>query len=134
MAYRYYPLERMKRLSEAVFLSYGYSAEESAFITDVILAADRAGIESHGVNRLDLYPHGIDIGRIKLHAETTVEFETPISAVLDAHDGDGHLPSKLAMEMAIQKAKTCGIGMVAVRNSNHFGIAGFYSRMALKEA
>lgn len=133
MAYRYYPLERMKRLSEAVFLSYGYSAEESAFITDVILAADRAGIESHGVNRLDLYPHGIDIGRIKLHAETTVEFETPISAVLDAHDGDGHLPSKLAMEMAIQKAKTCGIGMVAVRNSNHFGIAGFYSRMALKE-
>ena len=46
MAYRYYPLERMKRLSEAVFLSYGYSAEESAFITDVILAADRAGFVS----------------------------------------------------------------------------------------
>lgn len=133
MSYRRFEYEKVKALSEAVFTTYGFTYEESCFITDVIITADLFGIESHGINRLSLYSNGIDIGRIKLGAACEVIYETPVSAVIDANDGEGHLASKIAMELAIDKAKNTGIGMVTVRNSNHFGIAGYYSRMAIKE-
>lgn len=133
MSYRKFSYERVKKLCTEVFLSYGYNREESEFIAEVITTADLFGIESHGVNRLTLYPHGIDIGRIKTSAAVETVYQTPVSAVLDAHDGEGHLASKQAMELAISMAKKHGIGMVTVRNSNHFGIAGYYSRMALQE-
>ena len=58
-------------------------------------------------------------------------FETPLSITIDANDSEGHLASKMAMELAIKKAQASGIGIATVRNSNHFGIAGYYSRMAL---
>lgn len=133
MSYKKFSYNKVKALSAEVFLAYGYTKTESEFIADVITAADLFGIESHGVNRLTLYPNGIDIGRIKTGASVETVFQTPVSAVLDAHDGEGHLASKKAMELAIAMAKERGIGLVAVRNSNHFGIAGYYSRMALRE-
>ena len=64
-----------------MFLSYGYNREESEFIAEVITTADLFGIESHGVNRLTLYPHGIDIGRIKTSAAVETVYQTPVSAV-----------------------------------------------------
>lgn len=133
MAYRRFPYEKMKALSIEIFRSYGYDAKESELIADVITTADLFGIESHGVNRLNLYPHGIDIGRIKTGVRTEIVYKTAVSAVMDAHDGEGHIASREAMELAIHMAKENGIGMVTVRNSNHFGIAGYYTRMALKE-
>ncbi len=60
----------------------------------------------------------------------TVLFETPVSAVIDGEDGMGQLIGHKAMEMAIEKAKTTGIGMITVRNSNHYGIAGYYAKLA----
>lgn len=133
MSYKRFKYDKVKALCEAVFQSYDFTDEEGRFIADVITTADLFGIESHGVNRLILYPHGIDIGRIKLGAKLDVVYETPVSMVIDANDGEGHLAGKMAMEEAIKKAGKTGIGMVTVRNSNHFGIAGYYSRMALKE-
>ena len=65
MSYKKYRLEGIIKLSQEVFQTYGYTPEESAFITDVIVSADLFGIKSHGVNRLVLYTKGIDIGRIK---------------------------------------------------------------------
>lgn len=133
VAYVKYPYEALFELGCEIFRRYGYSDEDSRKITDVILTSDRYGVESHGVNRLTLYPFGIDIGRIKVDAPIEVVEETPVSALLDAHDGMGQLASIRGMEMAIAKAQTSGVGIVTVRNSNHYGIAGYYSMMAAKQ-
>ena len=133
MNYRKIPYKKLKQISVNVFQWYGYSLAEAEIITDVMLEADLCGIESHGIQRLVLYAHGLNINRIKLKADMKIVKETPVSAVFDADDGMGQIAAYKAMELAIKKAKESGIGWVTVRNSNHFGIAGYYSRMAEKE-
>ena len=133
MQYYHIPYEQMKTFCQAVFQGYGFSREESQQITDVLLAADLAGIESHGVQRLIRYHHEITEGRVKLGAIPEVVKETPLSAVIDGHDAMGQTLSVKAMNMAIEKAKQFGFGMVTVRNSNHYGIAGYYAQMAASE-
>lgn len=133
MAYHRYSYEKVGELAKTIFEKYGFSSEDAAIITDVLLTSDRMGIESHGVQRLALYPYGIDIGRIKVNAPIEVVKQTPVSAVVDANESMGQLSSVFAMNLAIQKAKQSGIGMVVVRNSNHYGIAGYYTLMAAKK-
>lgn len=116
-----------------VFMAYGIPEEDADICTDVLLASDRKGIESHGVNRFK----PIYLDRIKAgiqHPETNFEVvrETPTTAVVDGHDGMGQVIGYKAMQMAIDKAKEFGMGMVAVRNSTHYGIAGYYTDMAAK--
>lgn len=133
MGYRYYDYEMLKQLSISVFEKYGYSVEDAQTIADVLLKADLMGIESHGVQRLTLYPFGIRIGRIKVDAIPEIERETPLSAVIDAHNGMGQIAGVRAMRLAITKARKYGMGLTLVRNSNHYGIAGYYSLMAAEE-
>lgn len=114
-----------------VFRSYGIPEEDAKICTDVLLASDRKGIESHGVNRFK----PIYLDRIKAgiqSPETTFEVirETATTAVVDGHDGMGQVIGYKAMKLAIDKAKKYGMGMVAVRNSTHYGIAGYYTDMA----
>lgn len=123
----------LKNFCEAAFRKLSFSAEDSAQITDVLLLSDLYGIESHGMQRLVRYHKGIEKGLIKVEAKPEVIFETPVSAVIDGHDGMGQLNSCFAMNKAIEKAKTSGIGIVTVKNSNHFGIAGYYAKMACDE-
>ena len=123
-----YPLVR--QLCIEIFGKYGFTSDESTTITDVLLAADLAGIESHGIQRLVRYDNAIQDGEVDIHAVSEVLHETPVSATLDAHHGMGQLVSTNAMNLAIAKAKQSGIGIVAVRNSNHYGIAGYYTRLA----
>lgn len=82
------------------------------------------------MQRLVRYHKGIENGLIKVDAKPETVFETPVSAVIDGHDGMGQLISIHAMNMAIEKAKKSGMAVVSVRNSNHFGIAGYYAKMA----
>lgn len=133
MAYRNFEYNKLRELSVLVFEKNGYSREDAETIVDVLLKADLMGIESHGVQRLTLYPFGISIGRIKVDAVPEVVKETPLSAVIDAHDGMGQIAGVKAMKMAIAKAKEHGMGFTVVRNSNHYGIAGYYSLMAAEE-
>ncbi|GMO15174.1 MAG: Ldh family oxidoreductase [Treponemataceae bacterium] len=116
-----------------LFAAYGFSAAESGQIAEVILRADLYGIESHGVHRLIRYHEEIHNGFVDVGAKSEIVHETPISAVIDAHKAMGQLVSIEAMALAMQKAKVSGIGMSAVRNSNHYGIASYYSEMALRE-
>jgi len=118
---------------EKVFCGYGFDADESKKITDVLLDADLSGIESHGVQRLIRYHKEITEGLVKVSAVPETVRETPISATIDANDAMGQLMGIEAMDTAIEKAKKCGVGIVAVRNSNHYGIAGFYTRRAASE-
>ena len=82
------------------------------------------------MQRMVRYHKGITNGLIKIDAKPEIVKETPISAVIDGHDGMGQLLGHKAMEMAIEKAKKSGVGIVSVRNSNHYGIAGYYAKMA----
>lgn len=116
-----------------IFATYGFSAEEGREITDVLLRADLYGIESHGVQRLNRYHKEILDGWVDVHAVPETVFETPLSAVIDAHHGMGQLVAKAAMRVAIDKAKQHGAGFVTVRDSNHYGIAAYYTHMAVEE-
>lgn len=122
----------LKQLVKAIFTKHGLSPEKSADVAEVMLSADNMGIESHGIQRINMYMTGMKIGRIKPAAEITVIKETPVSAMLDANDGMGHPAGIKAMKMAIEKAKKSGVGIVTVKNSNHFGIGGYYTMLAAK--
>lgn len=115
-----------------VFQRFGFTKEESRIISDVLLLSDVYGIESHGAQRLVRYHKGIASGMIKVHAKPEIVFETPVSAVVDGHDGMGQLIGHFAMDLAIKKAKEIGMAIVTVRDSNHFGIAGYYAKNGLR--
>ncbi len=125
-----YSYASLKKFCEDAFEKFGFTAEESRIITDVLLLADLYGIESHGTQRLVRYHKDIEKGLIKVGVKPQVIFETPVSAVIDAQDGMGQVMGYAAMQMAIEKAKKTGIAIVAVRNSTHYGIAGYYTKMA----
>jgi len=128
--YLKYSYAELNKFCNDCFRSFGFTEAESKIITDVLLLSDLYGIESHGMQRLARYHKGIEKGLIKVNAKPEVVFETPVSAVIDGNDGMGQLISHFAMEKAIEKAKTTGMAVVTVRNSNHFGIAGYYAKMA----
>lgn len=125
--------ETLNRFCQDVFRKFGFSEEDSKTIKDVLLLADLYGIESHGMQRMVRYHKGIEKGTIHVDAKPEIVFETPISAVVDGHDGMGQLIASFSMKKAIEKALTTGIGIVTVRNSNHFGIAGYYAKMASEQ-
>jgi LDH2 family malate/lactate/ureidoglycolate dehydrogenase len=105
----------------------------AAIVADVLVAADRRGIESHGVARLRwFYVDRIRNGRIDPDPVYTDARDTPTSLLLDAGNGLGHPASHHAMVRTIEKARDSGIAFSTVRNSNHYGIAGYYAMMALE--
>ena len=133
MAYHYLDYEQLHAFCSAAFLSYGFDETNSREITDILLAADLNGIESHGVQRMVRYDKEISSGMVDMTTQPKIVHETPISAVIDACNGMGQVVGRMAMKMAIEKAKTCGCGFVTVRRSNHYGIAGYYTEMAAAE-
>ena len=133
MAYINYSRELLDKFCMEAFQKFGFNESESRIISDVLLMSDDFGIESHGMQRLVRYHKGIESGLIKVDAKPEIVFETPISAVIDGHSGMGQLLGQKAMEMAIEKAKVTGVGIVSVKNSNHYGIAGYYARMAMDQ-
>lgn len=116
------------------FVGVGIPREDAEICADVLLESDKRGIESHGVNRFKpIYIDRINWGIQNPITNFEVIRETATTAVVDGHDGMGQVIGYKAMEMAIKKAKKYGMGMVAVRNSCHYGIAGYYPSMAIKE-
>ena len=115
------------------FVGAGVPRADAEICTDVLLESDRRGIESHGCNRFKpIYIDRIKAGIQNAVTEMEILKETETTAVIDGHHGMGQVIGYRAMEMAIRKAKTYGMGMVAVRNSCHYGIAGYYATMATK--
>jgi len=115
------------------FKAAGVPEEDAKICADVLMESDRRGIESHGCNRFKpIYIDRINAGIQNPVTEYEVLKETPTTLVVDAHDGMGMVASHKAMETIIEKAKTYGMGMAVVRNSTHFGIAGYWAGMASK--
>ncbi|MCP4147651.1 MAG: Ldh family oxidoreductase [bacterium] len=116
-----------------VLVKTGMNEKDAEISTDVMVCADKRGIKSHGVARLKRYLDHIKSGAIILDAEIKTVVETPVSLVIDGGGGMGQLVGHHAMSRCIEKAKTNFMCFAAIRNSNHYGIAGYYSLMALKE-
>ena len=133
MQYHRVDYNELRTFCIKVFQGYGFLEEEATQITDVLLEADLSGVESHGIQRLIRYHKEITGGMVKQDARPEVVFETPLSAVIEGNDCMGQTLGVKAMQMAIDKAKAHGFGMVTVRNSNHYGVAGYYAKMAVEQ-
>lgn len=131
---KYLPFDMVGRFMTEVMEKAGIPDEDALIISDVLVQADKFGFDSHGVNRLKpIYLDRIKEGIMDPVTRPEIVRESPTTAVIDGHNGMGHVISFRAMETAIEKAKAFGMGMVAVRNSTHYGFAGYYPLMAVRE-
>lgn len=134
--YRPVTEQSLRRLTQAILEAQGMPAAEASIGADVLVTADLMGIDSHGVAHLNShggYVPGFQRGIVNPKPQLHVDQETPATARLDGDCGFGPLVGYRAMELAIKKAKDVGVGMVAVHNSRHFGAAGYYPLLAVRE-
>lgn len=113
-----------------VFIGVGVPAEEARIASEVLITSDLRGIESHGIGRLKMYYDRMKSGQHLPITNYEIVRESPTTAVVDGHHGVGMVIGVRSMQLAIDKARTYGMGSVAVRNSTHFGIDGYYALMA----
>jgi len=123
----------MEKFMVDVFQGIGVPQEDARICADVLITADKRGIDSHGVGRLKtIYYDRIKAGIQFPVTNFEIVKEGPTTAVVDGHDGMGQVISQKAMDIAIKKANQYGLGMVAVGNSTHYGIAGYYVLRAVE--
>ncbi len=120
----------LRNFTEQVFLSIGCPDADARLAADVLVSADLRGVDSHGVARLPGYVRLYDHGRLNPTPDIRIVHESPSTAVIDGDRGLGLVVGPWAMQVAIEKARLAGTGWVAVRNSNHFGIAGYHAMLA----
>ena len=121
----------MNQFMRDTMLAYGVPEKEAEICADVLIEADKRGIDSHGIGRLKpIYCDRIDQGILHPFKPIDIIKETDTTALLDGNLGLGLYIGPYAMKMAIAKAKKFGVGFVAVKNSTHYGIAGYYTTMA----
>lgn len=128
-----FTLEQEKAVIRALLQKLNSSKEEADATAEILAEADLRGLSSHGILRLPYILRGLKRGTIIARAEVKVAKETPATALIDGGHGLGHYVATKAMKLAIEKAKKQGIGAVGVFNSNHFGIAGYYAELAMRE-
>jgi LDH2 family malate/lactate/ureidoglycolate dehydrogenase len=129
----YLDAHKLENFMRDVFIGLGVPKNDAIIIADVLITSDLRGIESHGIQRCKMYYDRIKEGIYEPKTKIDIIKEGPTTALLDGNCGMGHVIAYKAMKMAIEKANKYGLGAVAVRNSTHFGIAGYYSLMAIKE-
>jgi len=122
----------LRDYTAAILRGAGMTNEGAGVAVAVLVASDARGIESHGVARLPQYMRLIDAGVLDAAATPAIEREGATTALIDGHNGMGQVAGDYAMRLAIAKARAHDVGVVAVRNSNHFGIAGYYAMLALE--
>lgn len=119
---------------KTVFERAGVPPEQAVDGADVLLYASQRGVDTHGIRNLKpIYIDSITAGQLKPQVDYKIEYETPITARVDGGQGLGLTAACWAMRLAMQKAQQSGIGLVVMRNSHHFGAAGYYPWMALQQ-
>jgi LDH2 family malate/lactate/ureidoglycolate dehydrogenase len=126
-----YTYDYLYDFTRSVFMKMGCSEADSSIIAEVFLSAERRGHPSHGMIRIKDYFELWKAKRINTDPDIRIVHESPSTAVVDGDNAVGMVSAHRSMTIAIEKAKNAGTGWVATRHSNHFGIAGFYSMMAL---
>ena len=115
-----------------VFTKFGFNQDDSQLLADTLVDADLRGISSHGIQRLAWYRRMIKEGTIIPQNKAKIIRELPGSVLVDANQNMGQLATVLATQKIIEKAKKTGVAIAVIRNSNHFGTAGYYTRLALE--
>ena len=128
----YIPVSTLQSFMVDVFIALGVPPKDAATCSEVLITSDLRGIESHGIGRLKMYFDRIMKGLQKPVTTFEVVHESPTTALVDGHHGMGQVIGVRSMQMAIDKARVYGMGSVAVRNSTHFGIDGYYPLMAVQ--
>ncbi len=126
------PVDILQSFMQDVFTGMGVPLEDAKTAAEVLITSDLRGVESHGIGRLKYYYDRIKSGQHLPVTNFEIVRESPTTAVVDGHHGVGMVIGKRSMQMAIDKARVYGMGSVAVRNSTHFGIDGYYAMMAVK--
>lgn len=127
-----YSFDRLHQFAVNLFMKIGCPIEQAIEAANVLLSADLRGVDSHGVARLVGYLRLYEKNRINSKPQISVVHETPSTAVVDGDAGLGLVAGPYAMRLAIEKAKNVGTGWISVKNSNHYGIAGYHAMMALE--
>ncbi len=122
--------ELLSRQCAAILRAWGVPEEHVEATTHVLITSNLRGVDSHGISMLTLYDEFRRKAKLTLDAKPRVVRESPVTALIDADGGLGHLPGLKAMELAIAKCAATGVGIVGVRNSNHYGASGVYALMA----
>jgi LDH2 family malate/lactate/ureidoglycolate dehydrogenase len=134
MEKRFIQFEVLEKFMVNVMVKAGIPEADAKIVGDVLLQADKLGFDSHGVNRFkSIYLDRIREGILNPVTNYKIVKEGPTTAVIDGQNGMGHVIAYKAMKLAIEKAKKFGMGMVTVRNSSHYGFAGYYPLMAVRE-
>lgn len=133
MIFHTFTEQKLRQFTENVFLKMGCPVTDAQLAADVLLKSDLRGIDSHGVARLSGYVRLWEKERINATPEIRIVHETATTATVDGDAGLGLVVAPFAMKVAIEKAKIYGSGWVAVKNSNHFGIAGYHALMAVEQ-
>jgi LDH2 family malate/lactate/ureidoglycolate dehydrogenase len=132
MTWHTFKEDTLRTFTQNIFLKMGCSQEHAELAADVLIRSDLRGIDSHGVARLNGYVRLWEKKRINCKPDIRIVHETPSTATIDGDSGLGLVVAPFAMKVAIQKAEKYGSGWVSVRNSNHFGIAGYHALMAVE--
>ncbi|MDX9770264.1 MAG: Ldh family oxidoreductase [Tenuifilaceae bacterium] len=124
--------QKLQRFTQSLFEAMGCPSTDAEVVADVLIAAELRGIPSHGLMRVKDYYAMVKAERINTSPQVRATYETPSTATVDGDNALGPVAAKKSMQIAIEKAKVAGTGWVATNNSNHYGIAGYYSMMALE--
>ena len=129
---RFFPAPRLREFSERVFSRLGVPEAEARIAADVLACADRRGVDSHGVARLRSYAELLGAGKVNPRPVLRLVREEASTATVAGDNGLGLVVGPKVNEMAMEKAERAGTGWAVARNSNHFGIAGYYPLRALE--
>ncbi len=124
------PYATHRKQLELILLAWGMPPENAASTAEILAYADLHGIDSHGISLMTGYHARRKQDRVNIAAAPSIVRETPVSTLIDGGGGFGHVTGRFAMDLAIAKAQSAGVGISAVRNSVHFGACGFYAKMA----
>ena len=123
-------IDNERKLIEEILKAYDVKDNEAGIVADVITDGDLKGFSTHGLGRFPQYIKSILAGTIKIDGDYEIEKETASSAMINGNHKFGHYVTVKAMDLAVKKASECGVGVVGIHDSNHYGIAGYYSDMA----
>jgi LDH2 family malate/lactate/ureidoglycolate dehydrogenase len=129
---RVFSVQQLEKFCVSIFTNAGLSKEDAAVVAECLLCAEIRGISSHGVVRMESYMKRVEAGVMTATASIIGERDEKAVALLDANNTFGQIAGHKAMSLAIDKARQYGVGVVAVKKSNHFGVAAYYAMMAVK--
>lgn len=125
-----YPVDLVRTQTREILLAWGMSEEHAAITAELMTETDLRGVDSHGISMLPSYEQQRSLKQVNMRPVFRVKRETPTMALIDADASIGHPAAHHGMNVAVDKALAIGVGVVSVVNSNHFGAAGCYSKIA----